>query len=166
MKADNCDALSLLMMQHEEVDDLIEQIEACADPDDKSELFKTLADKVAAHSAIEEKLFYPSVMASQTEELLLESTEEHLVVKRTLADMLELDPDDERFDAKLAVVKESLAHHAHVMEEGQLFALVRKLLSADELEALGGELLAMSEALLERQPRQQIPAETREAARL
>jgi len=174
MKADNAnrrssrgsDALSILMSQHEEVDELIEKIEGSDDPDAKSELFQTLADKIAAHSTIEEKLFYPSVMSDETQDLLLESTEEHLVVKRTLADMLELDPDDERFDAKLAVVKESLDHHAHEMEEGQLFPLVQKLLSADELEALGGELLAFSEALLERQPRQQIPAETREAARL
>lgn len=174
MKADNAnrrssrgsDALSILMAQHQEVDDLIEQLEDIDDPDERLELFQTLADKVAAHSAIEEKLFYPSVMSDETQDLLLESTEEHLVVKRTLADMLELDPDDERFDAKLAVLKESLDHHAHEMEEGQLFPLVRKLLSADELEALGGELLSLFESLLEREPRQQIASETREAARL
>jgi hemerythrin superfamily protein len=174
MKADNAnrrssrgsDALSILMSQHEEVDELIEKIEGSDDPDEKSALFQTLADKIAAHSTIEEKLFYPSVMSDETQELLLEFTEEHLVVKRTLADMLELDADDERFDAKLAVVKEALSHHAHVEEEAKLFPVVRKLLSADELEALGGELLALSEFLLEHQPRQQIPAETREAARL
>ena len=37
-----------------------------------------LADKLAAHAAIEEKLFYPAVMTDDTEDKLLEATEEHL----------------------------------------------------------------------------------------
>jgi hypothetical protein len=132
----------------------------------KSELFEQLADQLAAHSAIEEQLFYPSVMDEKTRELLVESTEEHLSAKRLLADMMELDVEDEHFDAKLSVLKEQLRHHAHDEEEDQLFPLVQKLASPDELEALGGELLMMFEALLMRQPRTQVPQETAAAAPL
>jgi hypothetical protein len=131
------------------------------------ELFQELADKIAAHSTMEEKLFYPSVMAEQTEELLVESTEEHLSVKRILADMLELDADDDRFDAKLSVLKEQIRHHAREEEEGELFPKLRRLLSADELAALGNECLAMFEALIENgEPRMNVPAETGQAAEL
>ena len=164
---DTIDALELLTMQHDEVEMLIEQIENSDDPEEKMVLFQELADKIAAHSTMEEKLFYPSVMADQTEDLLVESTEEHLSVKRILADMLDLEGDDERFDAKLSVLKEQIRHHARDEEEGELFPKLRRLLSQDDLAALGNECLAMFEAVLEMgDPRMNVPAETGEAAQL
>lgn len=164
---DTIDALELLKEQHDEVEMLIEQIEDSDEPEEKEELFHELADKLAAHATMEEKLFYPSVMAEDTEDLLVESTEEHLSVKRILADMMELDVDDAHFDAKLTVLKEQVRHHARDEEEGELFPKLRKLLSADERAALGNDCLAMFEALLEMgEPRLNVPAETREAAPL
>jgi hemerythrin superfamily protein len=166
MAKDTIDALELLEQQHQEVEDLFSKIERSDDANAKRALFQELADKLAAHATIEEKIFYPSVMAQQTKELLVESTEEHLSVKRILADMLELDVEDEHFDAKLSVMKEQIDHHAHEEEEDKLFPKVRKLMSKDELAALGNEMLAMFEMLLERQPRMQVPNETAEAAPL
>lgn len=159
-------ALALLKSQHDEVDALFAQIEDADDPDAKATLFEELADKLAAHATIEEKLFYPAVMARQTKDILLESAEEHLQVKRILADLLELDPEDDEFDAKLAVMKEGVEHHAREEEEGELFPKVKKLLSADELEAMGSELLRMFEQLLLQEPRHDVPAETGHAAPL
>jgi len=160
------DALELLISQHDEVDMLIEELENSDDADEKMEIFQELADKIAAHSTVEEKLFYPSVMAKTTCELLLESTEEHLSVKRVLADLLEMDPDNDHFDAKVSVLKDLIHHHAREEEEAELFPKVRKLMSEDELAGLGNEMLAMFEMLLERQPRMNVPAETSEAAPL
>jgi hemerythrin superfamily protein len=159
-------ALELLRSQHEEVDELISQIENSEDHDEKTDLFEKLADRIAAHSTIEEKLFYPSMVAKQTRELLLEFTEEHLAAKRLLADMLELDVEDEHFDAKLAVLKEELRHHAHDEEEDKLFPECEKIASEDELAALGGEMLAMYEEIIDEQPRNRVPDETVAAAPL
>ena len=164
---DTIDALELLTMQHDEVEMLIEQIENSDEPEEKAELFREMADKLAAHSTMEEKLFYPSVMAEDTEEILVESTEEHLSVKRILADMMQLDVEDEHFDAKLSVLKEQVRHHARDEEEGELFPKLRRQLSADELAALGNECMALFEALIEMgDPRKSVPRETREAAPL
>ncbi|MBV8759974.1 MAG: transposase, partial [Deltaproteobacteria bacterium] len=102
----------------------------------------------------------------QTEEQLLEATEEHLAVKRVLADMLAMEATDDRFDAKLTVLKEQVRHHARDEEEGKLFKKVRRMMSADELAALGNELLAMFEDLMEQEPRMEVPSQTREAAPL
>jgi hemerythrin superfamily protein len=159
-------ALELLRSQHTEVEDLIERIEDCDDPDPKMALFQELADKLAAHSAIEEQIFYPSVMTDELREQLIEATEEHLAVKRLLADMLSLDCRDEHFDAKLTVLKENIRHHAHDEEEGALFPEVERMMDEDELAALGNELLAMFESLLERAPRRNVLAETKQAAEL
>lgn len=156
-------ALDLLKEQHDEVEDLFEMIEK-AEGEKKEELFDEIADKLAAHAAMEEQLFYPSVKAKQTEELLVESTEEHLSIKRVLADLLELDADDEHFDAKLNVMKEQVEHHAREEEEGKLFPKVRTLMSDDELEALGAQMEGLFEQLLSEEPRRQVPAETEKAA--
>jgi hemerythrin superfamily protein len=159
MRNGTFDALELLSSQHDEVDALIAKIEA-SDGDRKAMLFAELANKLAAHSKVEETYFYPTVMARQTEELLLESTEEHLSIKRALSDMLATDVTDPRFDALLTVLKEQVRHHARDEEEGELFPKVRRLMNAVELQALGGELLARFEALMEREPARGVPAET------
>jgi hypothetical protein len=163
---DTIDVLELLTEQHDEVEELLSKIEDSDDPEQKEELFREVADKIAAHSTMEEKLFYPSVMSEATADLLLESTEEHLAVKRVLADMLELDADDERFDAKLSVLKEEIRHHARDEEEDKLFPILRRELSQEQRAGLGNECLAFFEKLLEREPRMNVPAETGEAAPL
>jgi hemerythrin superfamily protein len=165
-ESETTNALELLRSQHEEVDEMISDIEDSDDPDEKAELFEKLADALAAHSQIEEKLFYPAMVSKQTRELLVEFTEEHLAVKRLLVDMMELDVEDEHFNAKLSVLKESVRHHAHDEEEGKLFPELEKLASEDELAALGGEMLAMYEQLLEEHPRHQVPEEIQAAAPL
>ncbi len=160
-------ALELLSEQHAEVEDLIEQIEDTDDASEKSVLFEALADRISAHATVEEKLFYPAVMHETLHEQLVEATEEHLSIKRVLADMMELDPQDEHFDAKLIVLRDQIMHHAHDEEEDKLFPQVRELFDEDELAALGNEMLAMYERLLEKgEPRRSVPSETRAAAPL
>ncbi len=168
MKEDTTtNALEVLMAQHEECEALIEQIEDSEDPAEKSILFEALADRLAAHATIEEKLFYPAVMHESTRELLVEATEEHLSMKRLIADLMEMEPDDEHWDAKLVVLRDQLVHHAHEEEEDQLFPQIRELFDEDELAALGNELLAMHEKLLEKgEPRLNVPSEIRQAAPL
>ena len=158
------DALELLTSQHDEVDELFAMIEKTDDAERKQAYFEELADKLAAHAKIEEVLFYPAVNAKSTHEIVVESTEEHLSIKRVLADLLELDVEDEQFDAKLKVMKEQVEHHARVEEEGELFPKVKKLLDKEGLAALGGEMLSMFETLLDTEPRRNVPAETAEAA--
>jgi hemerythrin superfamily protein len=77
---DTIDALELLTEQHDEVEELLSRIEDSDDSDEREELFRQVADKIAAHARREEKIFYPSVMSEQTSELLLEASEEHLAV--------------------------------------------------------------------------------------
>jgi len=158
------DAIELLSSQHDEVDELFSMIEKTRDDDRKRAYFEELADKLAAHAKIEEIHFYPAVNAAATRELVVESVEEHLAIKRTLADLLELEPGDEHFAAKLSVLKEQVEHHAREEEEGKLFPKVKKLLDAEQLAALGGEMLALFEELLDHSPREQVPGETLAAA--
>jgi hemerythrin superfamily protein len=118
------------------------------------------------HATIEEKHFYPATKNTRTEELLQEAVEEHLSVKRSIADLLEISPEDARFDAKLAVLKEQVEHHVEE-EEGELFPKVKKMLGEDELEDLGVVMEDMAEGLKAAgAPRESVPAETGSAAPL
>lgn len=158
------DVLEILESQHLEVDALLERLEQRQG--DMRATFIELADKLAAHATVEERIFYPSVMAPGTEELLRESVEEHLAVKRVLADLLTMDLSGDEFAAKLSVLKEQVSHHAHREEEAKLFPKLRASLDADQRAALGNEVLALFEQLLPKHPAQNVPKETAQAAPL
>jgi hemerythrin superfamily protein len=158
------DVLEVLAAQHEEVDMLFRAIEN--GDGNRRILFTELADKLAAHATVEEKVFYPAVMAKQTEEQLRESVEEHLSIKRVLADLIAIRPDDEAFDAKLSVLKEQVSHHAHKEEEAKLFPKIRAMFDRDERAALGNEILVLFEELMYSHPYRLVPNETGHAARL
>ena len=160
------DAIELLMQQHAEVDELFEQIESAKAPQKKWALFEEVADKLAVHATIEERHFYPAVKARRTEDILLESLEEHLSIKRLLADLLDTPADDQTFDAKIKVLQEQVEHHVGE-EESDLFPKVRKLLDATELDALEQEMVAEQEQLLEEgEPRAAVPQQTDEPAHI
>jgi len=153
-------AIDMLSADHREVEDLFEEFESAKSPAKKREIFETIADKLAVHAAIEEKHFYPAAKSEDTEELLLESVEEHLSVKRVIADLLKLDEADETFEAKVTVLKEQIEHHVEE-EEGELFPQVEDSLDETTLEALEQEMTATREELLAKgDPRKNVPKET------
>jgi hemerythrin superfamily protein len=152
-------AIDLLKSQHREVSKLFSKIEK-ASASDKAELFDQIADKLAVHAAIEEHHFYPAVKAKRTEDILLESLEEHLGIKRVIADLMEVDAEDETFDAKVKVLKEQVEHHVKE-EESDLFPKVKKLFDKEQLEAIGQEMSAeQAELEANGEPRRSVPSET------
>lgn len=157
-------AIDLLEAQHRQVEKIFSQIEKAKSAAAKTTLFEKLADNLAVHAAIEEHQFYPAVKAKRTEDVLLESLEEHLGIKRVLADLLETEADDDTFDAKIKVLQEQVEHHVEE-EETDLFPKARKVLDAEMLEALG-QNMSEEQARLEDEgePRSAIPGEITEAA--
>jgi hemerythrin superfamily protein len=157
---DGLDALDLLKAQHRGVEKLFAQIQGARGAA-KGAAFRELADLLAIHATIEERVFYPSVRRGTTEELLQESVQEHLEMKRVLADMMQLDPADEEFDAKLSVLEEQVTHHAKEEEERKLFPLVRSGFDRDLMAALAGEMIALMVELQQQgSPRAAVPGET------
>jgi hemerythrin superfamily protein len=152
-------AIDLLKRQHREVEELFAQAEK-AGGEEKRELANAIADKLAVHVAIEEKYFYPATRTTRTEQLLREAVEEHLSAKRLLADLIEADPENPQFDAKVKVLKAQIKHHVDE-EEGQLFPKVLDLISTQELEDLAVVMQDTAEELEQGEPREIIPLETR-----
>lgn len=160
-------AIEMLKTQHREVEKLFTKFEALGESAEKGKqrVFNEIADALAMHASIEEKHFYPAVKAKRTEDILLEALEEHLSVKRIIADLLELEPSDETFDAKVKVLKEQVEHHVEE-EESDLFPKVKKILSAAELTGLEQQMEKTMQALEKGEPRNAVSRETGAAPRL
>jgi hemerythrin superfamily protein len=159
------DAIEMLMEQHEQVDEMFGKVAKATDSRQKWSTFLELADLLAIHASIEEQHFYPAVRAADTEELLLESVEEHLAVKRVLADLLRADVDDPSFDARVKVLKDLVEHHVEE-EQDELFPKVKKLLDSDQLEGIAQEMTATMVELADTEPRNEVFSEIDQPAPL
>jgi hemerythrin superfamily protein len=141
-------ATDLLKQQHREVMDLFEEIEEADDAESRKRLMKEIVDHVKVHSKIEEEIFYPAVRGLGTQkaqEMIGEALEEHHVVDLVIADLPSVDPEDERFEAKMTVFHELIEHHAKE-EEKEMFKSAQRL-GKGELEALGEQMEARAEEL-------------------
>jgi hypothetical protein len=158
------DAIDLLVRQHHDLEALFKRIKAAEDPA-RYHMFLEVADILAKHITIEEKCFYPAVAAQRTEDILRESLEEHLSLKRVLSDLLAMPAADPQFEAKLHVLLEQAEHH-HKEEEEHLFPKTRKMFQASDLEKLGAEMRDMFDDLGRTDARRMIAAQTESAASL
>jgi hemerythrin superfamily protein len=141
-------ATDLLKKQHKEVKAFFKEIEDTENSRERRRLMDEIATALEAHTVIEEEMFYPAVRGLETqkaEEMVLEAYEEHHVVKLVLAELPTVDPEDERFEAKMTVLSELVVHHADE-EEKAMFKLAAKL-GKDELEGLGEQMEARFQAL-------------------
>jgi hemerythrin superfamily protein len=165
---DTTDAIDMLKGQHREVEGLFAKFEEAGEKATKSKqsIFEKIADALAMHATIEERHFYPAVKAKRTEDILLEALEEHLGIKRVIADLLKVDASNETFDAKVTVLKEQVEHHVEE-EESDLFPKVRQLLDKAELTELAATMQRTMKVLAEEgDPRKAVSAETRQAPAL
>lgn len=148
------DAVSMLKKQHREVEAIFKKAEKAKDANMRRELVDLLVTKLEMHAKLEEEIVYPAIREvrnKKAEEMVLEAYEEHAVVKLVLAQLPDVDPEDERFHAKITVLKEMVEHHVEE-EEKEMFKLAQKL-GKEELESLGEQMM------------QEMPAEERPKGR-
>lgn len=137
------DAITFLKDDHRTVEQLFKRFEKAGDRAfvQKRQIVDRIIEELSVHAAIEEQVFYPVARASVpgTEDIALESLEEHHVVKWLLSELDDMDPVHERFDAKVTVLMENVRHHVEE-EETEFFPMVREHLGRNELGELGDTL--------------------------
>jgi hemerythrin superfamily protein len=142
------DAITLLRDDHKSVEKLFKQFERAkkkdGSPDEKLGIVNQIIEELVKHAFIEEQLFYPAVRqeVEEAEDVVLEGLEEHHIVKWTLSELDGMSPSEERFDAKVTVLIESVRHHVEE-EEGEMFPEVRKSIKGKELKELGQRMLEL-----------------------
>ncbi|MDI1466094.1 hemerythrin domain-containing protein [Catellatospora sp. KI3] len=139
------DAIALLKADHKVVEGLFKQFEKAGDNAHatKRKIVDQVIKELTTHAYIEESIFYPTARkaAPDTGEHVLESVEEHHVVAWMLSELRGMDPADERFDAKMAVLMENVRHHVEE-EEKEWFPQVRKAIGRAELRELADRMEA------------------------
>ncbi|WP_255566605.1 hemerythrin domain-containing protein [Iamia sp. SCSIO 61187] len=142
------DAITMLKDDHHAVEQLFKRFEKAGDRAyvEKRDLVDRIIEALSTHAAIEEQLFYPVTRATVegTDDIVLESIEEHQIVKWLLHDLERMDPHDERFDAKVTVLIENVRHHVEE-EEQDYFPKVREALGRKDLADLGESMAAARE---------------------
>ncbi|RKE17344.1 hemerythrin domain-containing protein [Streptomyces sp. TLI_171] len=137
------DAIVLLKEDHTKVEKLFKEFEQAGDRAfaTKRRIVDRVIEELTVHTVIEEEVFYPAAReaAPDTSDHVLESVEEHHVVVWMLAELTDLDPEDERFDAKMTVLMENVRHHVEE-EEKEWFPEVRRAMGRNRLLELGERL--------------------------
>ena len=152
------DAITLLKADHKSVNALFRAFEKSDDPREKRTLVDSMIKELSVHAAIEEEIFYPAARAEaeDTTDEVLESLEEHHVVKWVLSELQGLDPGDERFEPKTTVLIELVRHHVEE-EEKEFFPKVRSEVGRKRLGEIGQQL----EEAKKTAPHDPLPAKSR-----
>jgi hemerythrin superfamily protein len=141
------DAISVLKADHRQVEEWFSQFKKSKISSKKQQLASAICEALIAHATIEEEIFYPAFLAAtEDRDLHHEAVVEHDGAKKLIAQIRDMSPDDDYFDAKVTVLSEMIKHHVKEEEQpGGMFAEANK--SDMDLRDLGEQLLARKKEL-------------------
>jgi hemerythrin-like domain-containing protein len=136
-------AIELLTQDHVYVKDLFQQYKAAGNRayQKKQGIAEEVFAALEAHTTLEEELFYRAMkrkMDQDGKDLVAEAVEEHHIVTTLIGELKDLDPKDERYDAKFKVLMEQVEHHIEE-EEGEMFPEAEEVLG-EQLERIGTQM--------------------------
>ncbi len=128
---------TLLETDHRTVEALFGQMEETEDRTQRERLLARLKQELLAHAEAEDMVFYePLKAADEARSLILEAEEEHRVVTRVLGELERLSAENEKWAARLTVLKELVEHHVEE-EEGEMFKKARGIFNKEQERELG-----------------------------
>jgi hemerythrin superfamily protein len=137
------DAIAMLAADHKKVKAMFKEFKSLKEEgtdEEKAARVKQICDALTVHAAIEEEIFYPAVRAAIDDgDLMDEALVEHAGAKEMIAQLRQMDPDDDLYDAKVIVLGEHIDHHVEE-EEGEMFPKAKK--AKLDTEELGAEMAA------------------------
>ena len=115
------DATALLTADHKLVSGLFKDYEKASTKAMKKKLVTQISMELSVHAQVEEEIFYPAVKkALNDHELVPEATVEHSSLKSLIAQVEDIEPDGEMYDAKIKVLCEYVKHHVKE-EQDEMF---------------------------------------------
>jgi hypothetical protein len=108
------DAIALLTEDHKKVQKLFKDFDKLKEEDaeEKEQIVRRACMELTIHAQVEEEIFYPAARQAIAEEDLLNEAEvEHATAKELIAQLENMQPSDELFDAKFIVLGEYINHH-------------------------------------------------------
>jgi hemerythrin-like domain-containing protein len=146
------DPIKMLKDDHKKVRELFREYEAAGERAHakKGKIAREIFAELDIHAAIEEEIFYPAAKErgkkdKELKQTVLEGEEEHHVMHVLVDELKAMDPQDERFDAKMTVLIESVEHHIKEEEKEVLPEAKEQL--GEELPAIGEQMARRKEEL-------------------
>ncbi len=141
------DAITLLTADHEKVKKLFKSFQSIATNADKKEaLVAEICTALTMHATIEEEIFYPAAREALEQQHLLDEAEvEHASAKELIAQLEDMKPGDELYEAKVTVLGEYIDHHVKEEQE-ELFPKIKK--AKLDLNGLGAQMKARKNELM------------------
>lgn len=126
------DIIQSIKKDHKELRQMFDKL---VDSESKSD-FLALRQELVPHMKAEEAIFYPLLMDGDSREDTLEGYEEHHASELVLKELEKTRVQDERWPAKLKVLKEMVEHHIKE-EESKILKSAQSELEKSELQELG-----------------------------
>lgn len=135
-------AIALLKEEHHIFRELFDKAEA-SEGKARTAVARELCMRLAVHMTIEEEILYPALEPILGKDEINEGIVEHSSGKALVAEIEQLDGDEELFGAKVHVLGEETVHHIDEEDE-DMFAEAREAHEAGkiDLDALGEKLRA------------------------
>ncbi|MEP6609412.1 MAG: hemerythrin domain-containing protein [Burkholderiaceae bacterium] len=145
------DAIELLTSDHRNVEKLFKEYEKLVENDgsynEKESLSATICAELTVHAQLEEEIFYPAARdILDEEELVDEAVVEHASAKDLIAQLADMSPDDDLYDAKVKVLGELIEHHVEE-EEDEMFPKLKK--ARLDTASLGERMLERKQELID-----------------
>ena len=152
------DPAKLLIVDHEKVERIFDEIQEAVAPTQRQGLVAQLDAELTRHTTIEEQVLYPFIRTNvpDGDSLMDEAEHEHDEAKEALAQVSKLDPATDAFASELKRLQKLVDHHVKE-EEGEVFPKLESAAAADDLDRLRDEL---EQAKLQSAPSPQLPTET------
>jgi hemerythrin superfamily protein len=157
------DIYSELKADHKKIKSLLKKLEDTTEKSVKQRktLLKQLKETLVPHARAEEKALYERLKESTVKEagaLAFEGYEEHGVADRLMELLEDTSPNDKKWTALIAVIKESLEHHIEE-EEGDIFKKARKSFDRKTAVTMGEEFLRLKAQFLAEVKQGKTPAQ-------
>jgi len=120
-------AIAMLKEDHRTVKELFDIFEETTASASKKKLVAEAIQQLKIHATLEEELFYPAVRQQIEDEdgIMDEADEEHHVAKILIAELEQMQGNEDHWEAKFKVLAESVRHHIKE-EEGEMLPLAKK----------------------------------------
>ncbi|HEX8948579.1 MAG TPA: hemerythrin domain-containing protein [Dissulfurispiraceae bacterium] len=143
------DILAFLKKDHENALLLFDELDEAAEKSGKKQskqdqVFNQLRNELEIHMLGEEEVFYPVLNEdADISPMIMEGIEEHRVIKMILAEMVNM-PKDEKWTAKLRVLRENVEHHIEE-EEDDVFENAEGILDKEQRNEIGNRMAEVKE---------------------
>jgi hypothetical protein len=142
------EATKLIKQDHRAVKALFRKFQKATGQPEQQELADEIIRELSIHASVEEQLVYPALRSRETrfEAHVLDALEEHHAVKVILGELDEMNVGDERFEAKMHVVRELVESHIEE-EEQKLLPRFEKLFDAEERALIADAIVELKGAV-------------------